>query len=134
MKARLAIFLTLTTLLLASMLKAQGEPGAPLRFVQSIPLPNVEGYLDHMAVDIKGQRLFLPAEAQHTVEVIDLRAGKVIHTITGFNTPHKIVYLPQPNEIFVDDEDGTCRVFNGESYELVKTIQLSDTGENHGSG
>jgi len=51
---------------------------------QSIPLPNVEGYFDHMAVDVKGQRLFVPGEHQRTIEVVDLRAGKVIHTITGF--------------------------------------------------
>src|SRR2546425_12968209 len=30
----------------------------PLRLVQTIPLPNVKGRIDHMEVDVKGERLF----------------------------------------------------------------------------
>lgn len=98
----------------------------PLRLVQAIPLPSVEGYFDHMAVDVKGQRLFVPGEHQRTIEVIDLRTGKDIHTITGFGgDPRKTIYLPQTNEIWVDDGDATVKAFSGESYELVKNIPLS---------
>jgi len=99
---------------------------APMRLVQAIPLPNVEGYFDHMAVDTKGQRLFVPGEHQRTIEVIDLRTGKDIHTITGFGgDPRKTIYLPQTNEIWVDDGDATVKAFSGETYELVKNIPLS---------
>jgi DNA-binding beta-propeller fold protein YncE len=102
------------------------ETKAPLRLVQTIPLPNVEGYFDHMAVDIKGQRLFVPGEHQRTIEVVDLRTGKDIRTITGFGgDPRKTIYLPQTNEIWVDDGDATVKVFSGETYELVKNIPLS---------
>jgi DNA-binding beta-propeller fold protein YncE len=102
------------------------ETKAPLRLVQTIPLPNVEGYFDHMAVDIKGQRLFIPGEHQRTIEVVDLRTGKDIRTITGFGgDPRKTIYLPQTNEIWVDDGDATVKVFSGETYELVKNIPLS---------
>jgi hypothetical protein len=79
-----------------------------------------------MAVDIKAQRLFVPGEHQKTIEVVDLRAGKVIHTITGFGgDPRKILYLPETNEIWVDDGDATCKAFSGDSYELLKNIPLS---------
>ena len=37
------------------------QEGSPLRFVQIIPLPKVEGRIDHMAVDLNGQRLFIAA-------------------------------------------------------------------------
>ena len=33
----------------------------PLRLVQSIALPNIEGRIDHLAVDVQNQRLFLAA-------------------------------------------------------------------------
>jgi DNA-binding beta-propeller fold protein YncE len=106
--------------------RAQCQSSAPLKQIQSIPLPNVEGYFDHMAVDIKGQRLFVPGEHQRTIEVIDLRAGKVIHTITGFGgDPRKTIYLPETNEIWVDDGDATCKAFSGDTYELVKNIPLT---------
>src|ERR1700674_360417 len=102
------------------------QTNQPMKLVQTIELPNVEGYFDHMAVDVKGQRLFLPGEHQRTIEVIDLRTGKVIHTITGFGgDPRKTIYLPETNEIWVDDGDATCKAFSGETYELVKNIPLT---------
>ena len=92
MKRHTAIFLALCVVLIPA---ARCQTSAPLKEIQSIPLPNVEGYFDHMAVDIKGQRLFVPGEHQRTIEVVDLRAGKVIHTITGFGgDPRKTIYLP----------------------------------------
>jgi DNA-binding beta-propeller fold protein YncE len=105
---------------------AQAQKEEPLKLIQTIPVPNVEGYFDHMAVDIKGQRLFVTGEYQRTLEIIDLRAGKVIKTITGFGGyPRKALFLPQANEIWVDDGDATCKAFSGASYELVKNIPLS---------
>src|SRR6266699_364965 len=46
----------------------------PLRLVQTILLPGVEGRIDHFAVDAKGQRLFVAALGNNTVEVVDLAA------------------------------------------------------------
>ena len=67
-------------------------------------MQNKRYYFDHMAVDVKGQRLFVPGEHQRTIEVVDLRTGKRIHTITGFGgDPRKTIYLPETNEIWVDD-------------------------------
>jgi len=41
----------------------------------------------------------VPTEHQKTIEVVDLRAGKVIHTITGFaGAPRKTLYLPESNK------------------------------------
>ncbi len=106
--------------------KAQAQTGAPLKLIQTIPLPGVEGYFDHLAVDIKGERLFIPGEHQRTLEVIDLRAGKVIHTISGFDgNPRKTIYLPQSNQIWVDMGNGTCKAFSSETYQMLKDIQLN---------
>lgn len=46
------------------------------RFIQAIPLPNVEGRIDHMSVDVEGQRLFIAALGNDSVEIVDLRAGE----------------------------------------------------------
>jgi DNA-binding beta-propeller fold protein YncE len=122
-KTYLAILWTLNMVLIP---RAEAQTKAPMRLVQTIPLPNVEGYFDHMAADIKGQRLFVTGEHKRTIEVVDLRAGKVIHTITGFGgDPRKTLYLPETNEIWVDDGDATVKAFSGVSYELVKNIPLS---------
>ena len=47
------------------------DPFETVRAV-GLSLPDVEGRIDHMAVDIKGKRLFVAALGNNSVEVIDL--------------------------------------------------------------
>jgi len=119
MKTGLAILLTSLTAFVPSA-RAQTEPMPKL--IGYISLPNVEGWMDHLAVDVRGQRLFVPAEHQKTIEVVDLRAGKVIHTITGLaGAPRKTLYLPESNQIWVDDAE-SVKAFDADTYALVKNI------------
>ena len=122
MKTYLVIFCALWMISIPGM---EAQTSAPLRQIQTIPLPNVEGYFDHPAVDLKGKRLFIPGEYQKTIEIVDLSAGKVIHSITGLEgNPRKVIYIPQSNQIWVDLGSGTCKAFSGDSYQLVKNVQL----------
>ena len=98
---------------------------SPLKLIQTIPLPGVPAALDHMGIDVRGQRLFIPAEQHQTIEVVDLKAGKRIRTLSGALWPNTIAYNPSTNEIFVTDRSGgAIRVFDGTSYELTKSIDL----------
>src|SRR4030088_2293636 len=122
MKNGLAILLV-SVVAFAASAQAQTEPMPKL--IGYITLPNVEGWMDHLAVDVKGQRLFVPAEHQKTIEVVDLRAGKVIHTITGLDgAPRKTLYLPESNQIWVDDAD-SVKYYNAETYALIKNIPFN---------
>jgi DNA-binding beta-propeller fold protein YncE len=119
MKRGSAILLTLWMALVPSAY-AQTEP--PAKLIGYITLPDLEGWMDHMAVDVKTQRLFVPAEQKKAMEIVDLAAGKVIHTITGFDgAPRKTVYIPQANQIWVDD-GGSVKSFDASSYQLLKNI------------
>ena len=119
MKRGSAILLTLWMALVPSAY-AQTEP--PAKLVGYITLPDLEGWMDHMAVDVKTQRLFVPAEQKKAMEIVDLAAGKVIHTITGFDgAPRKTVYLADTNQIWVDD-GGSVKSFDASSYQLLKNI------------
>src|ERR1700757_3270709 len=115
-----------------SPLLAQGQTlAAPLKLLQKIPLPGVDGALDHMAIDVQGQRLFVPAEQHGTVEVLDLRTGKRIRTISAVRWPSNVIYHPQSNEIFVSDRaHGTCKILSGTNYELVRSIQWTIGADN----
>ena len=127
MKTYLAILCALSTLFVPT---APAQTAPPLKLVATMPMPNLEGYLDHMSVDLKGQRLFVPGEYQQTLQIIDLRSGKVLRSITGFGGhPRTAIYLPTSNEIWVDDADGSCKVFSGDSYELIRTIELTGLGK-----
>src|SRR5262249_42334999 len=106
-----------------------GEP-TPLRLVQTIPLPNVEGRIDHMAVDLKDQRLFIAALGNDTVEVLDLRAGKVIRSITGSHEPQGVGFIPEFNKIFVANAKiAACDVFDGSSLKLIKGLKFTDDAD-----
>jgi DNA-binding beta-propeller fold protein YncE len=104
--------------------KAQKQP---LRLVQTIPLPKVEKRLDHLAVDLAHKRLFVAALGNNTVEVIDLAAGKRIHTISKLHGPQGLAYAPTTNRLFVAyKETGGCDAFDATTYKLVGETVFSD--------
>ncbi len=77
-----------------------------LKLKQTIPLPGVEGRIDHFALDASGERLFVCALGNNTVEVLDLRKGERIRSITGFGAPQGIVYIPELDRLFVANDKG----------------------------
>src|SRR5438128_898621 len=87
-----------TIVLLALILltsRAYAQEGTTLQLVQTIPLPHVEGRIDHLAVDLQGQRLFVAALGNNTLEVLDLKAGTRLHSITGLHEPQGVVFIPE---------------------------------------
>ena len=119
------LVLCLVELSLAHHVKAQSSP--PLKLVQKIPMPGVQGHMDHISVDVKGKRLFVPAngDKQNTVEVIDLSAGKWISSIPGQSKPQGTFYSTDFNTLFVTNgTDGTCKIFRGDTFKLVDSLQL----------
>jgi DNA-binding beta-propeller fold protein YncE len=110
---------------------AMAEQNPPLRAVQTIPLSGVEGRIDHLAFDVKGQRLFVAALGNNTVEVIDLRAGKRVHTITGLHEPQGVGFIPESNQLFVANaKGGACDIFDAASFKRVKSVKFSDDADN----
>jgi DNA-binding beta-propeller fold protein YncE len=108
-------------------LKAQSQVDEPLKLIQTIPLPGLkDGDFDHFAVDLPGQRLFLAAEDNSAVEVIDLRTNKLVHTLTDPKLPHSMAYNPESNKLFVVDEGPPNRVdiYDGTSFKLLGTIPM----------
>ena len=102
-----------------------------LRQVQTVPLPNVEGRIDHMGVDVQAQRLFVAALGNNTVEVLDLPTGKRLTSIKGLREPQGVFFVPKENRLFVaNGDDGTCRVFDGTSYRLITTVKFPSDADN----
>src|SRR5258708_22682864 len=93
---------------------ASAENEAALRVVQTIPLPGVDGRIDHFAIDVKGRRAFLAALAKNTIEVVDLRAGRLTHTLPGFAKPQGVLFVPQFNKLFIaSGADGSVKTLDG---------------------
>ena len=95
----------------------------PLVGVRAIPLPGVQRRIDHFAVDAAGQRLFVAALGNHTVEVLDTAAGKRIASIPGLSEPQGVAYLPSLHRLVVATRaGGTVTAFDDRSYQPVATI------------
>ncbi len=111
---------------------AESSEAAPaLRLAQTIRLPNVEGRIDHMAVDVKGERLFVAALGNNTVEVLDLRSGKPLRSLTGFHEPQGVGFIPGMNKLFVANaRDGACDLLDGSTFKLLKRINFADDADN----
>jgi DNA-binding beta-propeller fold protein YncE len=113
--------------LLAVAQRAPAQEKAPLKLIETTPLPGFSGDFDHFTADLKGNRLFLTAEDHKTVEVFDLRSGKPLHSITGLEEPHAMVYLPETNKLIITDggdDSGKVALVSGENYQIMDTIKL----------
>jgi DNA-binding beta-propeller fold protein YncE len=109
---------------------AHGEDPA-LQLKQTIPLPGVEGRIDHFALDAAAQRLFVCALGNNTVEVVDLRKGDRIHSITGLGSPQGIVYIADLDRLFVaNDKGGILKSYNAKSFEALGELNFKDDADN----
>jgi DNA-binding beta-propeller fold protein YncE len=118
-------------LFLSSAILASAQAAQPLHLEQTIELPDVQGRIDHMSIDVKGERLFVSALGNNTVEVVDLKAGKRVNTITGLQEPQGVLYMPAADRLYVaNGKDGSVRIFDGSSLKLLKTLEYGDDADN----
>src|SRR6266446_7039564 len=81
-----------------------------LNLNQTIPLPGVEGRIDHLALDTTGQRL---------------------HSITGLGAPQGIAYIAELNRIFIaNDKGGICKIYDGKSFLQISELNFEDDADN----
>jgi len=124
MKKMRFVFLALFVALAVSL---QAQEKAPLKLVETIPLPGLkDGDFDHFAPDVDGHRLFLTAEENGKVQVLDTSTNKLIHTIEDVKAPHAILYLQDLKKLFIVEGDASAvRVYDSDSYQAVGEIKVS---------
>jgi DNA-binding beta-propeller fold protein YncE len=102
------------------------ETGAgkfPLELVRTTELPGISGDLDHLAIDTAGGRLFLAAEDNGTLRVVNLNTGQLERTVKGFKTPHSILYLPESKELYITDGSKAVQVLDSDTFQVKKTVE-----------
>jgi DNA-binding beta-propeller fold protein YncE len=96
-----------------------------------IALPNIDGRMDHFTADVKGQRLFVSALGNSTVEVLNVQAGQRVRTIPGLAEPQGLLYDSSTNRLFVaSGVNGTTKIYDGTTFQLVGTVKFSDDADN----
>jgi DNA-binding beta-propeller fold protein YncE len=88
-------------------------------------MTGVHNHFDHLTADLKNNRLFVVPEDHKTIEIYNIRTGKFMHSIHGIGVGHSVVYRADIDRIFVTDgADGDLKIFDGSTYELLKTVKL----------
>ena len=106
---------------LAAVVLAAGPAAAdaPLVLVQTIDSAGVEGGLDHLAVDGKGGRLFLANKCNNTLDVFDLKAGKLVQQVAEQNKVSGVSYAADLDMVYVGNGGGTCNGIDAKTYKVA---------------
>jgi DNA-binding beta-propeller fold protein YncE len=118
-------------LLAALVLSAPVSTAGELELEKTIELKGKPGNLDHLAIDVKGERLFLANKANNTLDVIDLKTGKLIMQKEKQTGIQGVAYAPELDLVFVGlASDGLCNVIECKKYTIVETIKFKDDADN----
>ncbi len=105
---------------------------APVILQQSIPLPGVKGKFDHVAIDLVGQRVFIAAKVNDTLEVVDLKNGSRLRSVTGFHEPQGVLYLRDTKQVVVvaNGGNGEVQFLDGSSLNVVHRFPFTADADN----
>jgi DNA-binding beta-propeller fold protein YncE len=107
------------------------DPPPPLTFVRAIPLPKVEGRIDHLAVDPAEKRMVVAALASHSVEVVDLERGQVAKRLSGGEEPQGVAWSAEPAAwVAAYGGDGSVRFFHPTTLEPAGRVDLGGDADN----
>jgi YVTN family beta-propeller protein len=121
----------LTTVAFTSASVGQPATEKSLQLETKIPLGNVAGRIDHMAVDLERRRLFVAELGNDSVGVVDLNTQKVVHRISGLKEPQGLAYIRMNDSLYVaSGGDGSVRVFRGADYSQTGRIDLGADADN----
>lgn len=95
----------------------------PLVLLGRTDFPGYDGDVDHLFADLQENKLFVAAEDHGTVEVFDLRSGRLLKTLTTFKTPHAFFLVPGTHRIIVTDDSGP-RIIDDRSGKVLGYLKL----------
>ena len=100
-----------------------------LQLDKLIPLPNVKGRIDHLDINLKDQIIYVAALGNNSVEVVDLKNGKDIYSITALHEPQGVCYVPQTHEILIaNGGNGDCYFYNS-AYAKIAIVHLGSDAD-----
>src|SRR3954466_2028964 len=102
-----------------------------LELEAKIPLGGVKGRIDHMAVDLPGQRLFVAELGNGSIGIVDLKTAKVVGSIPELKEPQGVGYDASADTLYVASAgDGSVRLFRGPDLKETARIDLDDDADN----
>jgi YVTN family beta-propeller protein len=110
---------------------AETEEVFSLELEAKIPLGDVKGRIDHLAVDAKRRRVFIAELGNDTLGIVDVDGRKVLKVISGLKEPQGVAYVPSNDMVYVaNGGDGSVRLFQAGDYAPAGRIDLGDDADN----
>jgi DNA-binding beta-propeller fold protein YncE len=111
--------------------RAAAEENNVLVLESKVSLGDVRGRIDHLAVDLGRNRLFVAELENGSVGIVDVAAAKLLRRITGFKEPQGVGYVPSLDTLYVaSGGDGSVRIFSGDDYVPSARIDLGEDADN----
>ena len=108
-----------------------GAPSELLELDTKIPLGEVRGRIDHLAIDLARQRLFVAELGNGSLGIVDLARGAVLKRIGGLAEPQGVAYLPATDTVYLaSGGDGSLRRFKGDDLAPLGVTELGDDADN----
>jgi len=118
--AQLASLVLFATVSVAAMAAGSVKP---LVLLGRTSFPGYNGDVDHLFADLQENKLFVAAEDHGTVEVFNLKTGRLLRTLTTFKTPHAFFLVPGTHRIIVTDDSGP-RIIDDRTYQVLGYLRL----------
>lgn len=104
---------------------AQENGSQSLSLRKQISMPNVKGRIDHIDIDVKKQIVYIAALGNNTLEVADLKSGRVTGHIQGLKEPQGVAFISKHDEIMVaNGGDGECVFYDALTLKKTGSVKL----------
>jgi len=104
---------------------------SPFRLESTIPMPGVNGRIDHLSIDIKSKHLFVSALENNTLEIVDVGGGKVLKSLAGMHEPQGCAYSPDFHRLYsANGKDGLLRIFDAISFKPLGEVDFGEDADN----
>jgi YVTN family beta-propeller protein len=88
------------SILLAALSSGAAAGPLTLKLVRDVPLPGGPSRFDYQWMDSTTGRLYIAHLGADSIDVFDLRAGKVVGVIEGLPSVHGVVAVPERHLVF----------------------------------
>lgn len=126
-RSRLAGLLILFPVLLSAACSGSSTPlKPPLTSVGYIQLPREVGpkaSIDLLSLDERVGRLYVPHSSNNALDVVDVKANKLIGSVPGLAGVKAVALSPNPDVVYTSDAgDGTVGVVDVKTLKVLKLI------------
>src|SRR3954452_3513698 len=110
---------------------SRAAPPDVLSLERKIPLGDVRGRIDHLAIDLARHRLFVAELGNGSLGVVDLEHGNLLQRIEGLKEPQGVAYVPATDTVYgASGGDGSLRRFAGADLTPLGTTDLGEDADN----